>query len=68
MTTLKRILCSSTIRKIQRVLNELFSINLSVGAISENLHQTGLAAEPITDQLKQELAILKARCERYVIG
>ncbi len=45
-------------RKIQDVLNQLFGILLSVGTLCKNLHETGLSAEPVTEELKE--AILKS--------
>ena len=46
----------STIRKIQRLLVDFFQIHLSVGAICNSLHETGLSAEPITEQLKETIS------------
>lgn len=44
-----------SIRKVKSVLEELYGIKLSEGAITRSLHETGLAAEPIEEHLKEEL-------------
>jgi transposase len=44
-----------SIRKIKSVLEELYGIKLSEGTITRSIHETGLAAEPIEEHLKEEL-------------
>lgn len=44
-----------SIRKVKNVLEELYGIKLSRGVIVRSIHETGLAAEPIEEHLKEEL-------------
>lgn len=44
-----------TIRKIKRLLFELYGLELSCGAITKCVIESGLAIEPITDQLREEI-------------
>jgi len=44
-----------SIHKVKNVLEELYGIKLSRGAITRSIHETGLAAEPIEEHLKEEL-------------
>lgn len=44
-----------TIRKIKRLLLELYEIKLSCGVIINGVIESGLAVEPITDQLREEV-------------
>lgn len=44
-----------SIRKIRNLVEELYGIKLSKGAIIQSIHETGLAAEPIEEHLKEEL-------------
>lgn len=45
----------STFRKIQRLLLDFFKVQISVGAICNSLHEMGLSAEPVTEQLKEAI-------------
>jgi hypothetical protein len=44
-----------TIRKIKRLLFELYGIELSCGTITNCVIESGLGVEPITDQLKEDI-------------
>lgn len=43
------------IRKIKRILEELYGLQLSNGTLIQGIHEAGLAGKPIEEQLKEEL-------------
>jgi transposase len=53
--TVRSIDIGSTLRKIKRLLLDFFKIQLSVGAICNSLHETGLSAEPVAEKITEAI-------------